>query len=121
MKKIPGITLYNSSLLWQNLHRKKVNAAVRASLIPGSNSGGGIKITIDNPEETDMADNNAELAEILKLLKELKNDVTAVKAMLTDGGDITMQRDADGNFVSYKLKPHVNDNGVNGEDEPHGV
>ena len=32
-----------------------------------------------------------------------------------------MQRDADGNFVSYKLKPHVNDNGVNGEDEPHGV
>jgi hypothetical protein len=73
------------------------------------------------PRKQDMADNNAELAEILKLLKELKNDVTAVKAMLTDGGDITMQRDADGNFISYKLKPHVNDNGVNGEDEPHGV
>ncbi len=64
-----------------------------------------------------MADKNDE---ILALLKEIKTEMAAVKSMLITGGDITMKKDEDGN-ISYQLKPHLNDNGLNGEDEPHGV
>ncbi len=55
-----------------------------------------------------------------ELINGLAQELQNVNKLLKAGGDVTFKKDDKGN-VSYEIKPHLNFQGRDGEDEPRGV